>query len=145
MTEREGSVAKMLEGGYGLFRDAHRAAEKINCNCVSPNKNQLQLDLDSDEQYKLFKKRYREYIIIAGHLTDYEVQGYCVRPSKSGLPHRHITITVTGHEFDRWERVCLQFMLGSDFIRESLNTLRLVSGHPNPSILFEKKEKNQND
>jgi hypothetical protein len=140
MTDKEGTVATMLEGGYGLFRDAHRAAEKIGCDCVSPNESQLQLDLDNDQQYKLFQKRYREYKIIAQHLANYTVTGYKIKPSKSGLPHRHITITVVGHEFDRWERVCLQFMLGSDFVRESLNTLRLISGHPNPSVLFEKKK-----
>ena len=66
-------------------------------------------------------------------------------PSKSGLPHRHITITFSKDKiFGEWERIALQFMFGSDPVRESMNVLRAVAGEEKPTRLFELLSKGEN-
>lgn len=125
---------------YDLNISAEKAAAKINCHVVKPEANQLQLDIDNEEAFDTYVNRVTEYIKHSG-LTVYQEVHY----SKSGYPNRHITLTVTdAHDnpyvFDEWERLALQFALGSDPIRETLNSWRLLTGSSNPSRLFEPNE-----
>ena len=122
---------------YDLNISAESAAKAINCHVVRPEPNQLQLDIDNDEAYEIYKKRIYEYSIHSGLIFDTEIH-----TSKSGFPNRHITLTVYHHDhtpynFKEWERLALQFALGSDPVRETLNSWRLLTGNKNPSRLFE--------
>ena len=126
---------------YDLARSAEAAAEEINCHIVRPEPNQIQLDIDSEEAYEIYQKRIFEYGLHSK--LSLEVEEHT---SKSGFPNKHITITVheydgtTPHIFEEWERLALQFALGSDPIRETLNSWRLLTGNSNPSRLFEPNE-----
>lgn len=60
-------------------------------------------------------------------------------PSKSGLPHRHITITF---DFDltQWQRLAFQAALGSDTKRECLGCIMTLAGDEHPTLFLEHKE-----
>ena len=126
---------------YDLGVTAEAAAEKVNCRVVIPAPNQLQIDIDSEEAYRLFFVRLMEFERHSGY-SIYKEE----RPSKAGLPHRHVTLTVyevdgrTPHIFNDYERIALQAVLGSDLVRETLNMWRLLRGEKNPSRLFEPKD-----
>jgi hypothetical protein len=118
---------------YSFDVVAEDAAAEQNCKVVYPKPNQIQLDIDTDDQYELFLRRFQD---MYNRLNwDYEVEE---KESKSGLPHRHITITITnGPLIDERDRLLLQTMLGSDQVRESLNIFRYFCGIENPTRLFE--------
>ena len=125
---------------YDVSLAAEEAAEKVDCVVEYPGPNQLQLDLDSEESYQLFQKRlveFEQHSMFGVEIT--------IRPSKSGLPHRHVLLTLTDKDgkpvvLDEWQRIALQAVLGSDLIRETLNAWRLLRGEPSPSRLFRPKE-----
>lgn len=124
---------------YDLDVSAEEEAKRFNCSIVIPEPNQLQIDIDSEEAYSVFQKRIFEYKYYSQLSITIETH-----PSKSGLPKKHITVTVNDsksnpHVFSEWERIALQFALGSDPIRETLNAWRLLRGAENPSRLFEPK------
>jgi len=112
---------------------AEEYAKSKGCRVVYPAINQLQLDIDTDAAFGEFVRR----------LTDLRKWGrmesmpeMVITPSKSGLPHRHITLTFD-RDFDRWERIALQMLLGSDPVREKMNVLRTLRANPQPVRLFE--------
>lgn len=129
---------------YSLDLSAMEAAELVGCDVVKPDVNQLQLDLDTEEAYEWYKVRvmeFQQHSNFGVHVEEHF--------SKSGPPKRHITLTLTDEygnpiELDEWQRITLQFALGSDPIRETLNTWRLLRGEPNPTRLFEPKAKDNN-
>lgn len=102
---------------------------------VLPRDNQLQIDIDSDEAYGKFL----EMLDMANR------SGVRTRvltaPSKSGLPHRHITIDL---DFDvsPWSRIALQAALGSDMKREFLSAMRLITGDAPATAFLELNEEN---
>lgn len=124
---------------YDFSAFAEQEAEKVDCVVVYPEPNQLQLDLDSDEAFQLYEKRLKDLYWRTSHPAYQLVCDPVVRPSKSGYPHRHVTLTFANHTFTEWERIGMQMMLGSDPVRESLNALRLASGVQKPCRLFEVK------
>jgi hypothetical protein len=101
---------------------------------VYPEDNQLQLDIDSDEQFEIYRRRISGLEVLG---WDFSVN---TTPSLSGLPNRHITVTVKDKVFTEVERIAFQFMLGSDSVRESLNLLRTAAGKERPTRLFETPE-----
>jgi len=122
---------------YNLDVSAEEAAAEVSCKVVIPEPNQLQLDLDSEEAYDNFKNRLVEFEMHSCYIIEIEEH-----PSKKGLPHRHVTLTVFDpdgmpHVFGEYERIALQAVLGSDIVRETLNCWRLIRGSENPSRLFE--------
>ena len=129
---------------YSLDMAAKDAAELVGCDVVKPDIDQLQLDLDTEEAYEWFRIRlleFQQHSNFGVHVEEHF--------SKSGTPHRHITLTLTDEygnpvELDEWQRITLQFALGSDAIRETLNAWRLLRGEPNPTRLFEPKAKADN-
>ena len=100
---------------------------------VYPSSFELQLDIDNDESYAIYK-----------NIMDIFPKGFIKKvrevPSGSGLPHRHITITLY-KEMNELEKIALQFMFGSDRVRESLGVLRHLLGEQHPSCFFEPKRK----
>lgn len=132
---------KMLEAAqqepYDFAAFCESEASKVNCHVVYPESNQLQIDLDSDEAYEQFNKRFCELYRRTVHPAYQLACNPVETPSKSGLPHRHITLTFANKTFTEWERIVMQQMLGSDPIREQMNALRCACGILRPSRLFE--------
>ena len=125
---------------YDFSAFAEVEAEKVGCIVVYPEPNQLQIDLDTEEAFIQHEKRFKELYQRTKHPAYQLKCDPLVKPSKSGYPHRHITLTFNDHVFTEWERIGMQMMLGSDPVRESLNALRLASGVSRPCRFFEPKE-----
>lgn len=121
---------------YDFDESAEDVAKKRGQIVVFPNEDQLQIDIDSEEQYEMFQRRFQAFGIGSGISDD---RGYIMdeKPSKSGLPSRHITITCPGRKFTEGERIAYQAALGSDPVREFLNAMRLYHGNEKPSRLFQ--------
>ena len=64
--------------------------------------------------------------------------GETTTPSGSGLPHRHVIITL-GKPMDLLARIALQACMGSDPTRELLSVRRALDKEENVVIFFEKK------
>jgi len=134
--------AKIAEP-YDFDESCETAAKNLGMQVVTPAKNELFIDIDSDEAYRNCKRRIRDFRA----MYNLSVKDH---PSKSGLPHRHVYISL----FDKLDnspvelnsvlRICLQFAFGSDNIRETLSLYRHLSGIKDPTRFFEPKE-NQNE
>lgn len=98
-----------------------------------PTDRELFLDIDTQEQYNLFRKRFPKLCDEMGCSPDYEET-----PSASGLPHRHIVVTLA-HSMNDEGRMFLQLWLGSDPIREYLSFLRLNHSATFPILFLEKR------
>jgi hypothetical protein len=57
------------------------------------------------------------------------------KPSKSGLPHRHVVVASPRNMLSPAKRIALQAILGSDPLREMLSMFRYLNGDPYPSLL----------
>jgi hypothetical protein len=125
---------------------ANKAATKKGLVVVYPKDNQIQIDIDSEEAYKEYRARFEK--LFNDNLTaeNIDMPGYMkiqTIPSSSGLPNRHIYITFYNRytAFTAQERIHLQSVLGSDPMRELLDTKRLLEGMTDrPTRLFEKPE-----
>ena len=124
----QATTSEFFEKAYDIERDVEKLAKTIKCEIVLPLPNELQIDIDCEDQYTFFQGRINDL----GHWI--EIEKIKETPSKSGLPNRHITVTLT-KEISDAERIAFQFMLGSDLIRESLNALRLYE-NIFPNVLF---------
>ena len=118
---------------------AEFVAEKLKCRVVYPQDNQLQLDMDTEAQFAEFERRFAD-LFTWDRSEQLSFPTIEITPSKSGLPHRHITLTFPGVIFTSLERVLMQTLLGSDPVREKMNTLRVIKGISKPCRLFEPKE-----
>lgn len=144
----DGIAASMQ--GYDFDASADLAAQECNCIVVYPESNQLQIDIDSRDELKNFNRRFEEFSKLWGS------QGIGLKKkiskSKSGSGHYHIYISLYTNDLDEamvftekplviteTERILYQFALGSDRVRETLNTMRLISGVKAPTRLFEPK------
>ena len=148
----EDGIAASL-GGYDFDASADLAAEEAGCVVVFPEPNQLQIDIDTQEDLEYFRKRFKEFSKLWGS------HGISLKKkasrSKSGAGHYHIYISLFTYDLDgiddsldfiskplvltETERILYQFALGSDKIRETLNTMRLITGVKMPTRLFEPK------
>lgn len=117
---------------YDFDRCAEDVANERGQIVVYPKENQVQLDFDNQESFD-------DFFDILESFRKGEVKHEIeVKPSRSGLPHRHVTLTfLDGTIFDEPKRILFQLALGSDPIREKLNAMRYFQGVPNPSRLFE--------
>ena len=100
-----------------------------------PEDNELFIDIDTAEAFEEFEnRRFVLYRLLkaAGHTID----GIEVTPSKSGLPHRHIVLRLSG-AMTMEQRIIFQLALGSDYVREMMNYAAWLNGEPNPSIFIE--------
>lgn len=111
---------------------AEKEAEARGQIVVYPGDDELQIDIDTEAQYETFEKN----LYTLGDC--YKVRK---KPSKSGHPHYHITLTRIGRPpFSMWERIALQAILGSDLTRETMNALRYMNGVERPVRFFEYPE-----
>lgn len=80
--------------------------------------NELQIDINNEHSFRLFNN---QMVILSRYIAVLHIQ---VRPSRNGLPGRHITVRLE-RAITPLERIALQAMLGSDRIRELLGFIRL--------------------
>lgn len=117
---REDFMARMVAEGFVI---------------VLPKPNELQIDIDTDEQFDNFIRASESLAM------NWWLETPCVvetHPSKSGLPSRHITITLP-FDVDPWQRIALQASLGSDPMRELLSSIRLMKGDVAPTLFVEQE------
>ena len=135
---------KLHEELYDFCKKAEDDAKMKGCKVVYPKENQLQLDIDNAKQFKHFWRihlQFQDMLEIYGsEICDMNVVAL---PSKSGGEHLHVTIDFFDRnknpvKIDPWMRIALQFMFGSDPVREKLNIFRLLTGDKTPCRLFEK-------
>lgn len=111
---RERYVLRMREEGFQI---------------QTPEENELLLDIDNIEAFDFFEIAFKrlnvefDNCIIA-----------LIRPSKSGLPNRHILIRMP-FVLTSIDRIAFQAVLGSDLTREMLSIFRLYNTDPCPSLL----------
>lgn len=116
---------------YDFEESREEAAARWNSFIEYPSKNELQVDIDTHLDYDRFKAA-------IASLPEGLVVSVKEKTSKSGGIHKHITVELKS-EFSDLEKIALQFMLGSDYIRESLGALRVLCGIKNPTCFFEKE------
>jgi hypothetical protein len=139
-------VEELIRKSYELDEDPDATAAEKNLDIRYANEDELLIDVDTEEAYESVKHRLGCIgNAIAPRMTEKHLAkewNPMIReyPSKSGLPHRHLIITLPSWKMDKWERICLQFMLGSDFVREGLSVLEALIGQERPTYFFELKE-----
>lgn len=113
-------------------RAIDEAAQK-NLDVVFPQANELFIDIDNEHSFALYSKQIdilKKYV---------GVKSVRVQPSKSGLPKRHIYVTLK-QDITELERVSLQAMMGSDRVRELLGYVQVKNNDPHPTLFLEKKQ-----
>jgi len=116
-------------------QDHEQMAKEQNCKVVYPRANQLQLDIDSQEAQDMHLQLLG--LFSADPLRAFSMVNYTATPSKSGLPHRHVTITLQNDLMDDYERIMMQALLGSDRKRELISLRRLLNGEKRVTRFFE--------
>ncbi len=120
---------------------ANKVAKSRGLIVVYPKDNQIQIDIDGLLQYNEFKERLEKLFDAALDTDLYKISNIQEIPSTSGLPNRHIYITFQYKTFTPQERIWFQSVLGSDPMRELLDTKRLIGGMTDkPTRFFEKPE-----
>lgn len=100
---------------------------------IFPRPDELFLDIDSEEAYG----RYRNmYSLLSSLLRPHDGLRSFETVSKSGLPNRHIRITLPG-DMTMEQRFIFQLALGSDPARELMNYASYLNGEHRPSIFVE--------
>ena len=121
---------------YTLTREAMLdLVAKEDLIIVYPKDDELFLDLDSDKAYGLFQNQLemlRKFM---------NVINITVNPSKSGLPHRHVTVQL-GKDLSEAERIALQASLGSDRRCELLRYKLFLEHDEHPTLFLERKPTN---
>jgi len=99
---------------------------------VYPEDNQLQIDIDSNRAFSIF---FEMKSLLEKYFTVIDVK---ILPSRSGLPKRHVTVTLD-QPINDYQRIALQTMMGSDRVREFLSYIQARNCDPNPILFLEKK------
>lgn len=118
------------------YSDIVIKANSLGERVIEANEITLQIDIDSEEDFKRWKEG-SEILLNAIGYSKLEI-----RPSKSGFPHRHITV-ILNEPADVWKRIALQICLGSHLTRETLNSYRVLVESECPIIFFEKVPKSR--
>jgi hypothetical protein len=113
------------------YSDIVIKAKSLEKKVVKADEFTLQIDIDSEEDFERWKQG-SEII-----LNSLDYRDIHIRPSSSGLPHRHITISLY-ESADVWKRIALQMCLGSHITREALNSYRVLLNSECPIVFFEK-------
>jgi hypothetical protein len=114
-------------------KTAYREAADNNLDVVLPEPYDLFIDIDDDASMRRFNKGMDVLI------DKFDAQIVRDKPSRSGLPKRHITVRLDRPVTDA-ERIALQAALGSDPVREILGIVRVQHKDPHPTLFLEKRE-----
>ena len=101
-------------------------------NAIFPKDTELQIDIDNEHSFQMFEK---QRLILNRFVPIKDIK---IEPSRSGLPKRHITVTLFD-SITQIERLALQAMLGSDRVRELLGYVRHKNNDPHPTLFLEKR------
>ena len=127
------SVAKDYELSNPNSQRAVDEAATNNLLVVFPNDKEIQLDLDTEHAFNIYQEMlplFEKYFGVA------KVE---VKPSRSGLPKRHVTLT-TYESLANYQRIAIQLALGSDRVREMLSIVQEYFKDPHPTLFLENKE-----
>lgn len=113
------------------MQHAMKEAAEMGMYIRVPRNDELFIDLDTEEQYDSFKARYKL-------LVEHRPMSFVEQPSKTGLPHRHVVVSLSRPVADEHERIYLQLLLGSDGRREMRSYLSMITGRNSmPTLFFE--------
>lgn len=101
-------------------------------NAIFPKDTELQIDIDNEHSFRMFEK---QQLILNRFVPIKDIK---IEPSRSGLPKRHITVTLFD-SITQIERLALQAMLGSDRVRELLGYVQHKNNDPHPTLFLEKR------
>jgi hypothetical protein len=125
-----------VTSGDGCLRtdlEMRELTAKIGCDIVAATDSQLFVDIDTEDQFEMFKKQVQMFE------KHFAMRGLEVRPSKQGLPHRHVVVELAG-PMPLVTRIALQACLGSDAARELISMKRALAGEKeNVVVFFERK------
>lgn len=131
--------------GDGIIRTDQQMqewAEICNCEVVKAKPNQLFIDIDTKAQYETFKLMFhlfdKHFFLIPYGGYEGKKQKWEEHPSKQGLPHRHIVVTLNGEQ-SLITRIAMQAVLSSDPMREMLSIRRALNCEENVVVFFEPK------
>lgn len=119
---------------YSLSWDAAKEkARKLGQVIKVPGPYELFVDIDNEADFEVFKANVA--VLHSLYPLTWEE-----RPSKSGLPHRHIVVTFETQTVSEHERLLLEAVLGGDRMRALLGwvTIEQKMG-PHGSVFFESK------
>lgn len=120
----------------GTYNDEDREAlfsyfESQGYKVVKPSEYELQVDIDGREEWE-------RHLVLRVRLAQMGlVERIEEQPSPSGLPNRHVTITLN-IPLTPFSRIAFQAALGSDPMRELLSLQRAVQGIKDATVFFEK-------
>jgi hypothetical protein len=130
----EPTCSQDLENGSDLnlsSAEGIKIAEANGMIASFPLPHQLFLDIDDEAGYKMFLS-HKTYL-----LEHFGMKNFHVRPSKSGLPKRHIIVNLN-RDLTPTERIALQACLGSDRKREILSLVRVGRNDPHATLFFDR-------
>lgn len=107
------------------------AADRQNLDVRLPSFDQLFIDIDDEWAHTKFLRNI-EILKQEFPFLDWEST-----PSKSGLPHRHIVVTLHEPIETQEQRLMLQAFLGSDPTHELLSWIAGRHGNTQPTVFFE--------
>jgi hypothetical protein len=125
-------IMKDYELGDPNSARALKEAEENNLVVVFPGESELQLDLDTEHAFNIYlelKPIIERY---------YGIEKEKITPSRSGLPKRHVTVTLYT-KLTSYERIALQAILGSDRVRELLSAIQEMQGDQHPTLFLENR------
>jgi hypothetical protein len=102
---------------------------------IFPDDFTILLDIDSEEAYNRYKtmfKKFCEYFA----LKENGLEEYF---SISGPPKRHVIIRIEPPKLNKFQRIALQAILGSDPMKEFYSLERVRQGIENPIFLLKPK------
>lgn len=94
---------------------------------IVPDANQILIDIDDEKQFTLFGERLEI-------LEEFYEFDHSVKPSQSGLPHRHVSV-IFKCEFTVPEKLFLQSFLASDHMRDMMSFVQYQAGDKVPILL----------
>lgn len=123
-----------------LGHDPRDVAKELGATCILPKSNEIFVDIDSEEAWVEMWKRIDELETVKGKRL-YDNLKIDHRPSKSGLPHRHVSISFyRGFEpshLSEAVRILLQQFFCSDQTREYIKTICFICEGTGRSAFFE--------
>jgi hypothetical protein len=119
--------------GYARI-DSYLQAARKNRIVVKPRKNELFIDIDNEESRVIFDRN----IKILEQAIDCT---YEIKPSPSGDPDKaHVYVRLARPIKDKFERIMLQSMLGSDLVHEMISWFNATQGGETPTVFFENRQ-----
>lgn len=133
-------LGPVLDVGYeGWDNNPWRVAGERGQVVRIPEANEVFLDLDTEEQYTQFGVQMAMLNRAMAKSNPASPAFFVLaeeRPSRKGLPHRHVVVRCGRNLRSPWERLLLQAVLGSDPKREALGWARLATESRFPSSVF---------